>query len=285
MDNVIHLENLTKVFRKFPRKSKVVAVDNLSLSVKKGEIFGILGPNGSGKTTTLSMLLGMVRPTSGTILIMDGKPGSLKVKENVGFLPESSYLYSFLSGKETLEYYGRLANLKKSEIRRRVMEVLKTVGLSDASKRLVKEYSKGMQRRLQLAQVLLKDPPVFFMDEPTIGLDPIGSKEMKDIILDIKKKGKTIVLSSHLLSEVESVCDRICILCDGKKIQEGYLNEILETSNEYQFITSDVNTTVKNELKKFLEDRKIKLIKEGHPKKRLDKLFVEEVEKKRNEKN
>ena len=279
IESVVELKDVMKIFRKFPGKHKVLAVNKLSFSVGKGEIFGLLGPNGSGKTTTMNMLLGMLRPSSGSIAVLGKSPRSLAVKSREGFLPEASYLYPFLSGIETLEYYGRLANMKKSVLLQRIPEILELVGLSHASKRLVKEYSKGMGRRLQLAQVLLKDPDIFFMDEPTIGLDPIGSREMKDIILDLKKKEKTIVLTSHLLSEVESVCDRICILYQGVKITEGSLEQILEASNEYQIITAEMDQTVKDELRQFLKTKHIEVLREGHPKKKLEELFAEEVGK------
>ncbi|MFC1668594.1 ABC transporter ATP-binding protein [Chlamydiota bacterium] len=276
---VVEFKNVSKVFRKFLGFKKVEAVKNVSFCLEKGQIFGLLGPNGSGKTTTLKLLLGMLRPTTGKIVIMGNTPNALSVKRNIGFLPEASYLYPFLTGKESLEYYGKLAGLSQKLLRMKIPNILDMVGLTSDATRFVREYSKGMGRRLQLAQVLLKDPEIFFLDEPTIGLDPIGSKEMKDIITELKTRGKTLLLSSHLLSEVENLCDRIGILYKGSLIKEGNLSELLEISTEYKIITDEVNEEDKAAIRSFLQKKNITILSEGHPKRGLDEIFITEVEK------
>ena len=212
---VIETRNLTKVYRDFWGRQKVRALNALDLEVRRGEIFGLLGPNGSGKTTTIKLLLGLLFPTSGQPLIFGRDATDVKKNERIGYLPEESYLYRFLNAEETLDFYGRLFNMSRAVRRQRTFELIDLVGLTQARRRQLKEYSKGMVRRIGLAQALINDPELILLDEPTTGLDPIGIREMKDLILRLRDEGKTILMCSHRLDDVQDICDRIAILHQG----------------------------------------------------------------------
>ncbi|MEW6252867.1 MAG: ABC transporter ATP-binding protein, partial [Planctomycetota bacterium] len=232
---VIKAVALTKVFRDFWCRARVRAVSDLDFEVQPGEVFGLLGPNGSGKSTTIKMLLGLLYPTRGRIAIFGRPPTDVRIKARIGYLPEESYLYRFLNARETLAYYGTLFRLDRRERNRRTEELLEMVGLRSAARRPVGEYSKGMARRIGLAQALINDPDLLILDEPTSGLDPIGAKLVKDIIVRLGKVyKKTILLSSHLLADVEEVCDRVAILYGGRVQQEGRLEEILSRRDMVQ---------------------------------------------------
>src|SRR5205809_8097866 len=222
-------ENLTKVYKDFWGRDKVRALDDLNLTIHRGEVFGLRGLNGSGKSTTIKLLLGLIFPTRGSATILGQPIGSTAINEHIGFLPEESYLYRFLNGEETLKFYGRLFKIPRKELNRRVPELLDIVGLDAKSrKRKLREYSKGMARRIGLAQALINNPDLILLDEPTTGLDPIGTREMKDLILSLKAQGKTVLLCSHLLADVQDVCDRITILFRGKKMVEDEVRELLQ---------------------------------------------------------
>ncbi|MHC4234423.1 MAG: ABC transporter ATP-binding protein, partial [Planctomycetota bacterium] len=212
---VIQTAGLTKVFKDFWRRARVEAVKDLNLEIHRGEVFGLLGPNGSGKSTTIKMLLGLLYPTRGRISVFGKAPTDVAVKSRIGFLPEDSYLYRFLNARETLEYYARLFRQASTMRRERIDRLLDMVGLTHEAKRRVGEYSKGMARRIGLAQALINDPELLILDEPTAGLDPLGTRQIKDVIRDLGQRGKTILLSSHLLADVEDVCDRVVILYGG----------------------------------------------------------------------
>ena len=224
---VIRTRDLTKVYRDFWGRPKLTAVDRLSIEVLPGEVFGMLGPNGSGKTTTMKVLLGLLFPTSGTAEVLGKPPRDVAVKARIGFLPEESYLYRFLNADETLDFFGRIFGIDAKTRRKRADELIELFELTDARKRRIGEYSKGMMRRVAFAQALINDPDVIFLDEPTSGLDPISGRRMKDLILDLKKRGKTVFLSSHLLADVQDICDRIAILDAGKLRKYGRMEEIL----------------------------------------------------------
>src|SRR5882762_11819767 len=221
-------ENLTKVYKDFWGRDKVRALDDLNLTIHRGEVFGLLGPNGSGKSTTIKLLLGLIFPTKGKAFVLGEAAGSSRINEKIGFLPEESYLYRFLNGEETLYFYGRLFKIPRKELKRRVPELLDIVGLDQKSrKRKLREYSKGMARRIGLAQALINNPDLILLDEPTTGLDPIGTREMKELILDLKEQGKTVLLCSHLLADVQDVCARITILFSGKMQTLGHVKDLL----------------------------------------------------------
>ena len=212
-DAAVHTENLTKVYKDFWGRPKVEALLNLDLTIHRGEVFGLLGPNGSGKSTTIKLLLGLIFPSKGKAFVLGQPAGSTTINEKIGFLPEESYLYRFLNGEEILKFYGRLFKIPRRELNRRVPELLDIVGLDAKSrKRKLREYSKGMARRIGLAQAMINNPDLILLDEPTTGLDPIGTREMKDLIISLKNQGKTVLLCSHLLADVQDVCDRITIL-------------------------------------------------------------------------
>jgi len=226
-ETVIAVRGLTKVFKDFWGRPKARAVDNVDFEVRRGEVFGLLGPNGSGKSTTVKMLLGLLYPTRGYIEVFGKSPRHVATKARIGYLPEESYLYRYLNSHETLEFFGNLFHLPPAERRQRTEQLLEMVGLTQTRTRAVGEFSKGMQRRIGLAQALINDPDLVLLDEPTAGLDPIGCREVKDLILALARRGKTVILSSHLLSDVEDVCDRVVIYYGGRIQAMGTLQELL----------------------------------------------------------
>ena len=226
-ETVVAVRGLVKVFKDFWGRPKARAVDNIDFEVRRGEVFGLLGPNGSGKSTTVKMLLGLLYPTRGHIEVFGHSPRHVKTKARIGYLPEESYLYRYLNSRETLDFFGNLFTLDKKDRQARTEQLLDMVGLTQTRTRSVGEFSKGMQRRIGLAQALINDPDLVILDEPTAGLDPIGCREVKDLILALARRGKTVILSSHLLSDVEDVCDRVVILYGGKVQALGTLRELL----------------------------------------------------------
>ena len=234
---IITVRGLTKVFKDFWGRPKARAVDNVDFEVRRGEVFGLLGPNGSGKSTTVKLLLGLLRPTKGHIEVFGHSTRHVATKSRIGYLPEESYLYRYLDSRETLEFFGNLFRLPKGERASRAEQLLEMVGLSQVRLRAVGEFSKGMQRRIGLAQALINDPDLVILDEPTSGLDPIGCREVKDLIIALARRGKTVILSSHLLSDVEDVCDRVVIYYGGKIQAMGPLKELLATPDTIRITT------------------------------------------------
>jgi len=273
-DVVVEARNLTKIYRDFWGRKKVDALRSLSLTVERGEIFGLLGPNGSGKTTTIKLLLGLLFPTSGEALVLGKNATDVAKNELIGYLPEESYLYKFLSAEETLDFYGRLFNISRKERKRRSAELIEQVGLSHARKRLVKEYSKGMARRIGLAQALINDPEVVFLDEPTSGLDPIGTREMKDLIIDLKAKGKTVVMCSHLLADVQDVCDRVAILHQGELKEYGRVSDLLKIQDLTEVRVRGLSDAAKAEIERVIASDGATLESMGHPTTTLEDLFL-----------
>lgn len=274
---VIQTRNLTKIYRDFWGRKKVRALNSLSLEVYKGEVFGLLGPNGSGKTTTLKLLLGLLFPTEGEVSIL-GKPASDVTKnERIGYLPEESYLYRFLNAEETLDFYGRLFNMPAAERRDRSQKLIERVGLQHAKRRQLKEYSKGMTRRIGLAQALINDPDLILLDEPTSGLDPIGSRDMKDLIEKLKQEGKTVVMCSHLLADVQDVCDRIAILDGGELKVLGKVQDLLKDQGVTQIKTSRLPDNVIREVEAVLAKHNAQVLEVDHPTTNLEDLFVKTV--------
>jgi ABC-2 type transport system ATP-binding protein len=234
---VVSVRGLTKVFKDFWGRPKARAVDNVDFEVRRGEVFGLLGPNGSGKSTTVKLILGLLYPTKGHIEVFKHSPRHVATKSRIGYLPEESYLYRYLNSKETLDFFGNLFRLPPGERRDRADQLLEMVGLSQTQTRAVGEFSKGMQRRIGLAQALINDPDLVILDEPTSGLDPIGCREVKDLILALAQRGKTVILSSHLLADVEDVCDRVVIYYGGKVQAMGPLKELLATPDAIRITT------------------------------------------------
>src|SRR5947209_4158208 len=234
---IVSVRGLTKVFKDFWNRPKARAVDNVDFEVRRGEVFGLLGPNGSGKSTTVKLLLGLLYPTKGHIEVFGHSPRHVPTKARIGYLPEESYLYRYLNSRETLDFFGNLFHLNKGDRNDRAEQLLEMVGLSQTRTRAVGEFSKGMQRRIGLAQALINDPDLVILDEPTSGLDPIGCREVKDLILALARRGKTVILSSHLLSDVEDVCDRVVIYYGGRIQAMGTLKELLATPDAIRITT------------------------------------------------
>lgn len=274
----VHTENLTKVYKDFWGRDKVRALDNLNLTINRGEVFGLLGPNGSGKSTTIKLLLGLIFASRGSASVLGEPAGSSRINERIGFLPEESYLYRFLNGEETLHFYGRLFRIPRKELNRRVPELLDTVGLDAKSrKRKLREYSKGMARRIGLAQALINNPELILLDEPTTGLDPIGTREMKDLILSLKAQGKTVLLCSHLLADVQDVCDRITILYRGQMQTLGQVKDLLQVKDVTEIQTKGMNDNQIEEVRQFMTQIGVKDAKITHPTTTLEDLFIRVV--------
>ena len=276
-ESVIQVRQLTKIYRDFWGRPKVRALNKLSLDVYRGEVFGLLGPNGSGKTTTLKLLLGLLFPTEGQVTILGRPATDVEKNERIGYLPEESYLYRFLNAEETLDFYGRLFKMSAAERKQRSDELLKMVKIEDARKRQLKEYSKGMTRRIGLAQALINNPDLVLLDEPTSGLDPIGTREMKDLILQLKDQGKTVLMCSHLLADVQDVCDRIAILYRGELKEMGRVDELLTEQDETRISTSRLDEQTLREIEEVLARRNVKLINVDHPTASLEDLFLKTV--------
>ncbi len=273
-DVVIRTQNLTKIYRDFWGRQKVRAVKALDLEVKRGEVFGLLGPNGSGKTTTIKLLLGLLFPSSGQALVFDRDATDVTKNERIGYLPEESYLYRFLNAEETLDFYGRLFNIPRAVRRQRTFDLIEKVGLSWARRRQLKEYSKGMVRRIGLAQALINDPELVLLDEPTSGLDPIGTREMKDMILELKEQGKTVVMCSHLLADVQDTCDRIAILHQGELKELGRVDTLLKVKDLTEIRASGLDKEARQEVRELIESRGGKVVSMGNPTTTLEELFL-----------
>ncbi|MGI6401440.1 MAG: ABC transporter ATP-binding protein [Thermoguttaceae bacterium] len=277
-DVIVETKNLTKTYRDFWGRQKVRALKALDLEIHRGEIFGLLGPNGSGKTTTIKLLLGLLFPTSGEVNIF-GRPASDVAKnERIGYLPEESYLYRFLNAEETLDFYGRLFKIPSAVRRQRISTLIQMVGLDLSNKRQLREYSKGMTRRIGLAQALINDPDLILLDEPTSGLDPIGTRNMKDTILKLKEQGKTIIMSSHLLGDIQDVCDRIGILYHGELKELGRVDDLLKVVDQTEFRVSGLSDDAKQKIEKIIEDDKSELLFCGNPTTSLEELFHNIIE-------
>lgn len=277
---VVSVRGLTKVFKDFWNRPKARAVDNVDFDVKRGEVFGLLGPNGSGKSTTVKMLLGLLYPTKGHIEVFGHSPRHVPTKARIGYLPEESYLYRYLNSRETLDFFGNLFHLNKGERENRADQLLEMVGLSQTRTRAVGEFSKGMQRRIGLAQALINDPDLVILDEPTSGLDPIGCREIKDLILALARRGKTVILSSHLLSDVEDVCDRVVIYYGGKVQALGTLKELLAKPDTLRITTPVLpRATMERVLEIIRRDLHSGEVRVDNPTQNLESYFLEVVEK------
>ncbi len=276
---VVQAVGLTKVFRDFWYRSRVVAVDRLDFDIRPNEVFGLLGPNGSGKSTTIKMMLGLLYPTRGRISVLGRPPTDVAIKSRIGYLPEESYLYRFLNARETLDYYGRLFQIERRDRQRRVNQLLDMVGLAREARRRVGEYSKGMARRIGLAQALINDPDMLILDEPTTGLDPIGTREIKDLIVFLnREKRKTVLLCSHLLADVEDVCQRVAVLYGGRRQAVGTIHELLSQDNLTQITTERLSVEAQNRIRRIVEEEEEKqVISITAPTARLEAFFLKTV--------
>ncbi len=272
---IISAVGLSKVFRDFWRRARIAAVRDVDFEVQPGEIYGLLGPNGSGKSTTIKMILGLLHPTRGRVTVFGQPPDNVRTKRRIGYLPEESYLYRFLTARETLDYYASLFQLERSVRRRRIDELLEMVGLRSAARRPVGEFSKGMARRVGLAQALINDPDLLILDEPTSGLDPIGAKLVKDIIVRLGEvHRKTILLSSHLLADVEEVCDQVAILFGGRVQVSGSMEQVLARTDLMQLNTEKLSEETIAAVRNVIAEREGKQVEVATPHDRLQELFL-----------
>jgi ABC-2 type transport system ATP-binding protein len=274
----VEIDQLTKVFRIPMRRERVVAVRDLSLQVQPGEVYGLLGPNGSGKSTTLKIVLGLVTATRGQTKVFGEDSCLVRSRKDVGFLPENPYFYKFLTGAETVRFFGKLSGMGGAVLDARVQELLDLVGLSEAADRRVGGYSKGMLQRIGLAQALVQDPGLLVLDEPTAGVDPVGSREIRDLILQLKARGKTILLCSHLLSQVQEICDRVGILARGRLVREGRVEDLLAVRDRTEMVFEQTSPEKLAALQEAAENLGLKVISTGRPQTTLENLFLEAIE-------
>lgn len=270
----VEIRDIRKTFKDFFGRRRVQALDGLSITVAAGEVYGLLGPNGSGKTTTFKIALGLIRPDAGSVTINGHKPGTLAARKATGYLPEDSTLLPFLTARESLRLHGALAGLSRAESRRKADELLEKVGLKQAADRRVLGFSKGMQRRLGVASVLIGDPQVFILDEPTSGLDPLGAVEMKHLIADLRKQGKAVLISSHLLGELENVCDRVAFLNQGKLISEGTLEALLRDKETHDLRVSPADPEAIKALEALAKERGLKVVSSKAPMRSLEAFYL-----------
>ena len=276
---VVEARGLVREFRTPFRRARVVAVRGLDLTVEKGRIFGLLGPNGSGKTTTILMLLGLLKPTSGEALVLGRRAGHKEARRRTGFLPEETRLYEFLSGRETLHFVGRLYGIPAAERRLRADELLKRTGMWEAKDRRLSTYSKGMARRIGLAQALMARPELLVLDEPTSGLDPVGNREVRDLLREVAAAGTTVLLTSHILSDVAEVCDEIAILHRGRKILAGTVRDLLSDARKLAWETEAVDAGQRARIETLLRGEGVRLYGVAPPRTTLEDLFLDALAK------
>lgn len=280
---VVRAVGLTKVFKDFWGRPKARAVDNVDFEIRRGEIFGLLGPNGSGKSTTIKMLLGLLYPTKGHVTVFNQSPRDVRTKARIGYLPEESYLYRYLNPGETLDFFGSLFRLDSADRRNRTEQLIEMVGLNQARSRTVGEFSKGMQRRIGIAQALVNDPDLVILDEPTAGLDPLGCREVKDLIMALARRGKTVILSSHLLADVEDVCDRVVIYYGGRIHAQGPLHELLAKPDQVRITAPLLSRETTEKALAVLRAEAGDKVRLDNPTQNLEGYFLEVVEKARSQ--
>jgi len=275
MTAAVKTEGLRKEFALGWFRGRLLAVEGLDMEVRKGEVFGLLGPNGSGKSTAMKMILGLLRPSSGRAEVCGYRAGTIAARRQIGFLPENPYFPNFLTGIELVRYYGRLSGLGGKKLENRIAELMELVRLGgEAGKRPLRTYSKGMLQRAGLAGAMVGDPEILMLDEPTAGVDPAGSREIRDLILELKERGKTVIFSSHLLEQVEDVAERVIILHRGKKLREGRLEDLLSKKSEWQIRVQGLEEAGRKELRVWLEKKGVQIVAESAPRERLEDYFL-----------
>jgi ABC-2 type transport system ATP-binding protein len=274
-DAAVAIRGLTKIFPVPLHRHSIVAVRDLNLRVEPGQVYGLLGPNGSGKSTTLKIILGLVSPSCGRTEIFGRDSRLVESREAVGFLPENPYFYKYLSGEETLRFFGRLCRLGGARLKNRTDELLELVGLTKARKRRLGTYSKGMLQRIGLAQALIHEPKLLVLDEPTAGVDPAGSRQIRDLIVDLKRRGITVLLSSHLLAQAQEICDRVAILADGALVREGRLEELIAIENQTELVVANASSSLVDEIESLINRSNAKLIERRRSTTTLEKLFLD----------
>ena len=280
-DVVIETRNLGKIYRDFWGVKKVSALNALDIEVKRGEIFGLLGPNGSGKSTTIKLVQGLLFPTSGRAFVFGKDARDVSKNERIGYLPEESYLYKFLNAEETLDFYGRLFDMPADLRKQRSQELIEVVGLSHARRRQLREYSKGMTRRIGLAQALINEPDLLILDEPTTGMDPIGSREMKDLIMRLRDEGKTILLCSHQLADVQDVCDRVAILHQGELRELGRVDELLKVRDVTEVHAKGMSDGLKEKVAELIRSEGGEVLAIDNPTATMEELFLDIIQEDR----
>ena len=274
----IRVSDVSKIFPTPFRRRRIVALEHLNLEIAPGEIYGLLGPNGSGKSTTLKIILGLIQPTRGSVRVFGRDNATVAVRRDIGFLPENAYFHKFLTGTETLRFHARLSGLGSRESKPRIAELLKTVGLTRAADARLSTYSKGMLQRIGLAQALIHRPKILVLDEPTAAVDPAGSRDIQDLIASLKKTGTTILLSSHLLTQVQEVCDRVGILHRGKLIREGRLEDLLAIENQTEFIVENATPEFLDQLERQIASANGRVVLRRKPQTSLEQLFLKVTE-------
>ena len=278
MDLAVEIKDLVKQFRPAGRKEPLLAVDRVSIRIAPGEVYGLIGPNGSGKSTTMKALLGLVQPDAGVCRIFGNDSMRVDSRQDVGFLPENPYFYKHLSGSETLRFYGKLCGLRGSKLDARVKDLLALVDLTEAGNRRLGGYSKGMLQRIGLAQALIQEPRLVILDEPTAGVDPVGSRQIRDLILDLKQRGITVFLCSHLLEQVQEVCDRVGIIFRGRMVKEGPIDELLAVEDQTEIVLRDASPELVAKVRELVAaDAGAELLRAGRPKTTLERLFLQET--------
>lgn len=275
IEPAISVVGLTKTFPVPFQRRSIVAVRDLDLQVGVGQVYGLLGPNGSGKSTTLKVILGLVAPTRGSATIFGRDSDRVASREAVGFLPESPYFYKYLTATETLRFYGKLCGLRGATLTARVRELLELVGLTEARDRRLRGFSKGMLQRIGLAQALVSEPRLVVLDEPTAGVDPAGSREIRDLILTLKERGTTVLLSSHLLSQVQEVCDRVGILANGVLVREGAVADLLAIDNQTELVIENASAELLGRIAELAEGSGARVVEQRRPQTTLEQLFLE----------
>jgi ABC-2 type transport system ATP-binding protein len=271
----VQIENISKFFPVPLRRQRVQAVKNLSLVVEPGQVYGLLGPNGCGKSTTLKILLGLVTPNSGRALVFGKDSREYRSRRDVGFLPENPYFHKFLTAAELLSFHGKICGLSGKKLTARIDDLIDLVGLRDARDRRVGGFSKGMLQRIGLAQALVHDPGLVVLDEPTAGVDPAGSHQIRDLILDLKKRGKTILLTSHLLEQVQEICDRVGIMARGEMIREGSLEDLVRVKNQTEFVIENATPELAAQIQNLITASRASLVATRQPERSLETVFLE----------
>src|SRR5438067_6422879 len=271
----VAVEGLTKVFPVPFRRKPITAVRDLNLRVEAGEVYGLLGPNGSGKSTTLKIILGLAWPTRGRTEIFGRDSSLVESRQAVGFLPENPYFYKFLTGEETLRFFGKLCRVNGSRLKSHVRELLELVGLTNARDQRLSTYSKGMLQRIGLAQALINEPKLVVLDEPTAGVDPAGSRDIRNLIVDLKQRGITVLLSSHLLTQVQEICDRVGILARGMLVREGHLEELIAIENRSELVPEHASEALVKDIEALAANSNARLIDRRKSTTTLERLFLE----------
>ena len=274
----VEVKNLVKDFKGALRVKSVRAVKDVSLQIAPGEVYGLIGPNGSGKSTTMKAVLGLVAPTSGSTSIFGRNSLKVDSRNEVGFLPENPYFYKHLTAAETVRFYGKLCGMRGRKLKERIGELLELVGLQDARDRRLRGFSKGMLQRIGLAQAMVQDPRLLVLDEPTAGVDPTGSRQIRDLILELKNRGITVFLCSHLLEQVQQVCDRVGIIHQGVLVNEGRLDELISVENRTEIILENASENLLDQIRSLVDvTHQAEVVSEGNARTTLEDLFLRET--------